>query len=118
MKVFVPYRPNIKAVTLIFGLFLSLFSSDQSIQNLVNNYSGERYSYCPNLVGEIFDPIDWFRLPINGTPDYLNSCATSTTVHLVNNYRNNSLHFGFALVLQTKKNQNVKYCYHVENFRF
>lgn len=47
--------------------------------NLVPNSSFETYTACPSNFGQLNSTVNWYQ-PTNGTPDYFNTCATSTSV--------------------------------------
>ena len=47
-------------------------------QNLVPNPSFEDYLHCPSTVGQVDSMINWYA--VSQTPDYFNSCASSSTL--------------------------------------
>lgn len=62
---------------------LSLITSFLASQNLVNNPSFETYTTCPSGLNsgspdQVKKTVNWYT--IRDTPDYFNSCATSTDV--------------------------------------
>ena len=72
--------------TLLTLLLLQVFSS-LSAQNLINNYSFETYSSCPNGSSQITFATDWNFSRNLG--EYLNSCSSSIYADVPTNY------FGF-----------------------
>ncbi len=77
-KIFLRYKQKLKAYVLSFCFIIS-FSTAQTNQNLVRNFSAEEYFSCPN--GTVL-PLslckDWFSPFFASSPDLFNVCATTT----------------------------------------
>jgi hypothetical protein len=64
---------------LVVAVAFSFISIVCTAQNLVPNGSFETYSGCPTTGSQIDSTINWFSAN-PGTPDYFNSCSSSTLV--------------------------------------
>jgi OOP family OmpA-OmpF porin len=67
----------------LFCFFVLLSIAVKAQINLVPNPSFEAYDTCPSNVGEVARAISWNVC--GNTPDYFNTCATSTVVEVPNN---------------------------------
>jgi Secretion system C-terminal sorting domain len=79
-----------KIISIVTSLILSqLFAI---AQNLVTNPSFETFSACPNNIGQVNFATGWFNVPSHpGNPDYLNTCATVSTIDVpINAFGNQS----------------------------
>ena len=70
-----------KLIIYLFLFFASVNAFGQG--NLVPNPSFEQYSSCPAAFGEVYKATGWNSF---NTPDYFNTCATSTDVGVPLNY--------------------------------
>ena len=71
---------NRSLIKLLFCVFIQPYFTvySQAIPNLVNNYSFESTTPCPNGLSLIDKADYWFSATKQGTPDYFNSCNTYT----------------------------------------
>lgn len=70
---------------ILFFILLTI-SSIANSQNLVPNPSFESYTLCPNNPGQVSYATPW--IPSISTPDYFNSCTTSSTFSVPVNFSN------------------------------
>lgn len=74
-----------KKIRLFFYLLQVVFIGGLQSQNLVPNPSFENYTTCPTSVAQINLALPWVT-PSSGSPDYFNSCATSTFCDVPSNF--------------------------------
>ncbi|MCA0430396.1 MAG: gliding motility-associated C-terminal domain-containing protein [Bacteroidetes bacterium] len=120
-----------KGILLPLLLFF-ITTKAQIINNLVPNPSFEEYNNCPNNVGQlgqIYDCNLWYRIDYWSTPDYYNSCATTSSLSAPLNWAGNQIpstgnaYIGFvpysngyqyreniAIKLKEKLKKNKNYC--------
>lgn len=70
---------------LLCFFYFSYLLHSQSVVNLVNNYSFENHTICPNFFGQLSNSTLWFQAN-SGTSDYFNSCSTNIFYSTPNNY--------------------------------